>query len=345
MKYFLILALTSLAILPSTVVSGGEKEDKNDRRLKKGEKKSFETDYDSTSFTIKGKTKSSGESGSIQYKFSFDDGIPKFRVTASKKIDGIKDSRQRTAFEVGIEGLLEVNGNPSASSLSINNATKALFFRKLDDKTKQKWSKLMFSQVSTDNGTIYTATTMILFKDDPKYGNLNVTLKVQVADSFINLGSQGIIDPMGQKYSIYIKDWSYAQPSTHLTLIKSVKAVERSVKFNNGTVSGASSTVNGQILVNDNFGLVDWKSTIEVDGVESPVVVSELFKSSDVDDDDRDEDKLLPKVLGFNFPRGTSLIWDPYVGFAAESFVVTGDTAPTLIKSLWLLTSFLVFYL
>jgi hypothetical protein len=127
------------------------------------------------------------------------------------------------------------------------------------------------------------------------------------------------LNPLGQKYRLYIHDFPFGKDDTHLALIKSVWAQEKRITFNNGT-KGASLTKNGQLIVNDKFGLVDWASDfLPMDSNRNsnqPVTVSDMIKSSDAKEN---EDKLLPHILAFSFPRANSLIWDPYIGNAADS--------------------------
>jgi len=291
-----------------------------DLRPYNGTKKTFTAEFDKHELNIVGNSNKPGEPSQMSFSFSVKEGFPRLRVRFFKHSGNGKEAEKISkVFNVNLEALLEVNGIPSSANLTAARAARSLYFRRLSSADKAKWSPLALTKTKVDNATLYKATTHLNLVNHPIFKNLNISMIVEISDSFVKYNGQAL-DPLGLKYSLHISDFPYAKPDTHLTLIKSIWAQERNAKFNNKTKTSSSSTANGQLLVNDQFGLIDWESTIKADGVDLPVEVSELFRNSeDVEDDDKEPDKLLPVLLGFNFPRAKTLFWDPYVGCSADS--------------------------
>jgi len=295
-----------------------ERQKNKDLRPKNGVAKPFNPLTCGESFVLNRKVTANTTQSMVQFFFAIQDGSPTFRVTTTDKGEsGLEDTKTRNTFKVSIEGVLEVPDNLPYSNLTFDKSVRSVGFHRLAGNDKAKWTKLNCSVSTVSGATLYKASTRLKFINHPTFLNLNFSLDIQVSDQFLNLG-QGAVDPNGQKYSILIDGWPYSKPNTHLAIIKSVWAKSRTVSFTNGTKVGNSTASNGQLIVDDKFGLVDWDSTIQADGVTSPVIVSDLFRSIDVDEDG-DSDKLLPKLLAFHLPRAKTLFWDPYLGLSSDN--------------------------
>lgn len=287
-------------------------------RQSSGKRKPFNAPSCSNGFSLIGKTSDSATSKSmVHFVFNIENGSPVFRIVAALNGEtGLADTKSRSSFRVEFEGLLEVNGIPSTGNLTFDSAEKYLPFKKMDVKDKAKWSKTNCSEETVSGSTIYRSVSTLKFSEHTKYKNLNLTLEVKVSDSFIKVNS-GTLDPNGLKYSLYIDGWPYSQNTSHLALVKSIWAKSKtSIKTEDS--KELKTSTNGELIVDDKFGIVDWDSTISADGISLPVVVSNLFKSVDVDEKNDDEDKLSPQLLAFHFPRANTLIWDPYIGLSSE---------------------------
>ncbi|MFW9930565.1 MAG: hypothetical protein ACFFD1_14345 [Candidatus Thorarchaeota archaeon] len=167
-----------------------------------------------------------------------------------------------------------------------------------------------YTNKSVNNQTLYTISVTGM-KDGATF-----QFVFYFATSFVQLDNNTILQPTAGKFDFNIKNYSYNTSTSQLALETKFKSELESRNINHDTEDEHYNLTklqeSGINFGNSSYtGFFSWADQVNVDGVNSPVVISPVMND--------DAEGAGQTKMYFSFAHGNNISWDPKVGVSMST--------------------------